>query len=116
MPHRLENRHPEDWARTFARIQRVAPMAQRVFGLPVQPPAVPSPTTAKAPADEPKPGFFKAHYGNPEKDEIYGVSANDYETEPEQILDEKRSAGQAIWFLGAAALLTLLAYWVQQLF
>ena len=63
-----------------------------------------------------KQGFFKKHYGNPEKDEIYGVTSNDYETEADQIDDEKKSAGQAIWFLAAAALLTLLAYGLQQIF
>ena len=67
-------------------------------------------------AAEAEQGFFKTHYGNPEKDEIYGATSNDYETEVDQIKDEKKSAGQAIWFLVAAAMLTLLAYGVQQIF
>lgn len=65
------------------------------------------------PAKKDKPGFFKTHYGNPEKDEIYGTTANDYETEPEQIKDEKKAAGQAIWFLAAAAAITYLAYLIE---
>lgn len=70
-----------------------------------------------APTEQPDadPGFFKTHFGNPEKDEIYGNSANDYETEPEQIKDEKRAAGQAIWFLGAAALLIFILYALPQM-
>ena len=73
-------------------------------------------TAATPAAKEEKQGFFKTHYGNPEKDEIYGTTSNDYETEVDQIKDEKKSAGQAIWFLAAAGLLTLLAYGVQQMF
>jgi hypothetical protein len=72
-----------------------------------QPPAGrPSAESAKPDADQ---GFFKSHFGNPEADEVYG-STNDYETEAEQIKDEKRTASQAIWFLGAFALLLLLGY------
>ncbi len=85
-------------------------MAQRVSA------AAPEPAAALPPvaAEQPEQGFLATHYGNPEKDEIYGTTANDYETEPEQIKDQKRSAGQAIWFLGAAVLLILLAYaWPQ---
>ena len=84
-------------------------MAQRVSNLPTDPPKARSPAV-------PKKGFFHTHFGNPEKYEIYGATDNDYETEPEQIKDEKRSGRQAIWFLGAAALLTLLAYGAQRLF
>jgi hypothetical protein len=84
-------------------------MAQRVSNLPTDPPKARLPAVSKK-------GFFQTHFGNPEKDEIYGVTDNDYETEPEQIKDEKRSSGQTIWFLGAAALLILLAYGVQRLF
>ena len=84
-------------------------MAQRVSTLPTDPPSARTPAV-------PSKGFFQTHFGNPEKDEIYGATANDYETEPEQIKDEKRSGRQAIWFLGAAALLTLLAYGAQRLF
>ena len=84
-------------------------MAQRVSNLPTDPPKARLPAVSKK-------GFFQTHFGNPEKDEIYGVTDNDYETEPEQIKDEKRSSGQTIWFLGAAALLTLLAYGIQHLF
>jgi hypothetical protein len=58
-------------------------------------------------------GFWKRHFGNPEADEVYGATDNDYETEPEQIKDEKRMGRQAIWFLGAAAFLTLMAYLLQ---
>ena len=83
-------------------------MAQRVPGLSAEPPKALSPAVSKK-------GFFQTHFGNPEKDEIYGATANDYETEPGQIKDEKRTGGQAIWFLAAAALLTLLAYGVQRL-
>ena len=84
-------------------------MAQRVSNLPTDPPSARTPAV-------PSKGFFQTHFGNPEKDEIYGATDNDYETEPEQIKDEKRSSGQTIWFLGAAALLILLAYGVQRLF
>lgn len=91
-------------------------MAQRVSTAEPNPPAAPRPVSAQPSETEPRQGFFKTHFGNPEKDEIYGVTANDYETEPEQIKDEKRSSGQAIWFLGAAALLILLVYVVQQMF
>ena len=62
---------------------------------------------------EPHQGFFKKHYGNPEHGEIYGVTANDYETEPEQIKDERKSAGQAIWFVLALGLVTFLAYTIE---
>ena len=84
-------------------------MAQRVSNLPTDPPEAGPPAVTKK-------GFFQTHFGNPEKDEIYGATDNDYETEPEQIKDEKRSSGQAIWFVGAAALLTMLAYGIQHLF
>ena len=84
-------------------------MAQRVSNLPTEPPKARPPAVTKK-------GFFQTHFGNPEKDEIYGATGKDYETEPEQIKDEKRSSGQAIWFVGAAALLTMLAYGIQHLF
>lgn len=71
------------------------------------------PTTSAQPAEPAKgedhPGFLKEHFGNPEGDEVYGT-ANDYETEAEQIKDEKRSANQAIWYLGALAVFLLLGY------
>lgn len=70
----------------------------------------PSGSEPVAPAnDEAAPGFLKSHFGNPEADEVYGTG-NDYETEAEQIKDEKRSANQAIWYLGALALFLLLGY------
>ena len=83
-------------------------MAQPFSDAQTAPPVVPS--SIQIEHAEPAPGFWKKHYGNPESDEIYGVTANDYETEPEQIKEEKRTAGQAIWFLGAAAALILILY------
>jgi hypothetical protein len=67
------------------------------------------PPVPVAPADADKPGFLKSHFGNPEAGEVYGVG-NDYETEAEQTKDEKRTANQAIWFLGAFALFLLVTY------
>lgn len=51
--------------------------------------------------------FLKAHFGNPEKDEHYGVG-NDYETEADQTKDEKAWASQAIWYLGAFVLIMMI--------
>lgn len=65
------------------------------------------PQGAGLPGD--KPGFLKSHFGNPEAGEVYGVG-NDYETEAEQTKDEKRTASQAIWFLGAFGLCLLVVY------
>ena len=56
-------------------------MAQRVSTLPTDPPSARTPAV-------PSKGFFQTHFGNPEKDEIYGATDNDYETEPEQIKDD----------------------------
>lgn len=83
-------------------------MAQPLSDAHTGPPVVPSSIPFQH--AEPAPGFWKKHYGNPESDEIYGVTSNDYETEPEQIKDEKRTGGQAIWFLGAAAVLIFILY------
>lgn len=83
-------------------------MAQPLSNAPTAPPVVSSSTQIQQ--AEAAPGFWKKHFGNPESDEIYGVTANDYETEPEQIKDEKRTGGQSIWFLGAAAVLILILY------
>ncbi len=54
--------------------------------------------------------FVKSHFGNPESGEVYGVG-NDYETEEEQVKDEKASGAQAIWFIGTALVLTAIGYW-----
>ena len=54
--------------------------------------------------------FVKSHFGNPESGEVYGVG-NDYESEEDQIKDEKASAGQAIWIIGALLILTAIGYW-----
>ncbi|MBP8018661.1 MAG: hypothetical protein KAY82_01355 [Hylemonella sp.] len=51
--------------------------------------------------------FLTSHFGNPEKDENYGVG-NDYETEVNQIRDEKASASQAIWYLGAFVMIMVI--------
>lgn len=88
-------------------------MAQPLSDTATAPPVVP--LNIPTPQTEPAPGFWKKHFGNPESDEIYGVTANDYETEPEQIKDERRAGGQAIWFLGAAALLIFILYALSQL-
>ena len=55
--------------------------------------------------------FVKEHYGNPESGEVYGVG-NDYESEEDQIVDEKASGAQAIWIIGAMFILTAIGYWV----
>lgn len=63
-------------------------------------PRTPDQTTpAKIPAAaEDKPGFFKAHYIYPEKDELYGATSNDFETEADQIKDEKSLPGRPFGF------------------
>ena len=55
--------------------------------------------------------FVKSHFGNPESGEVYGVG-NDYETEEEQVKEEKASGAQAIWFIGTALVLTAIGYWL----
>lgn len=52
-------------------------------------------------------GFLQSHFGNPEKDEHYG-GKNDYETEADQIKDEKAAASQSIWYLGAFVLILVI--------
>lgn len=69
----------------------------------------PAPTASPAAKE---PDFLTSRFGNPESDEIRGTD-NDYETEPEQIKDEKRTAGQAIWFLAAAVVVIVLAIVLQ---
>ncbi len=68
-------------------------------------------STSAATPNAHKPDFLTEHFGNPEGDELYGT-ANDYESEPDQIKDEKRAAGQAIWYLGAFLLLVALVSWL----
>jgi hypothetical protein len=72
---------------------------------PTPPSAAPSPATKE-------PDFLTTRFGNPESDEIRGTD-NDYETEPEQIKDEKRTAGQAIWYLGLALVVIVVAIVLQ---
>ncbi|MBK6648387.1 MAG: hypothetical protein IPG42_00895 [Betaproteobacteria bacterium] len=55
--------------------------------------------------------FVRSHFGNPESGEVYGVG-NDYESEEDQVKQEKASAGQAIWIIGSLLLLTAIGYWV----
>ena len=65
-----------------------------------------------AQSDEPAPmGFLASHFGNPESGEVYG-KGNDYETEEQQVKQEKASASQAVWYLGALALFLALGYWL----
>lgn len=56
-----------------------------------------------------KPGFLRSHFGNPEAEEVYGT-ANDYETEEQQIAEEKVSANQSLWYIGAFTVLVFLGY------
>ncbi len=57
-----------------------------------------------------KPGFLKSAFGNPESGELYGTGSNDYETEEQQIKEEKVSANQSLWYFGAFTLLLFLFY------
>ena len=68
-------------------------MAQRVSTLPTDPPSARTPAV-------PSKGFFQTHFGNPEKDEIYGATNNDYETEPDFI----RCVGHGVERAGAKVL------------
>ena len=75
-------------------------------------PHLPTPNgTPPAHPNAHKPDFLTEHFGNLEGDELYGT-ANDYEAEADQIQDEKRTANQAIWYLGAFALLVALVAWL----
>ena len=60
-------------------------------------------------AKDGKPGFLRSHFGDPEAGEVYGTS-NDYETEEQQIADEKVAANQSLWYIGVFTVLVFLGY------
>lgn len=84
---------------------------QRQDDVATEPMAMDGPHSRLDVAEEKAKVFLKAHYGNPESGEVYG-EASDYESEAEQILDEKAAGNQAIWIIGAFFVLAAVGYWV----